>query len=302
MSQKSPDPKVAPSPSTFQMEMQGSLVLCAFFLGAFLWSYFPTMVTLGQRLFSDPEHSHGLFTPIIAGIVLYARRRYLPFIMGPSVIGLLVVLIGAAVRMVGVIYTIQPFEHISMVIVLAGLIWFLFGINVLWWATPAFLIFALGLPLPNMLATQQAARLQAWNAQASAFLMQVLGIPALPQGHIILTTKGDLDIAYACSGLQMMMAFLSVSATVAMLIKAHWAERIAIFLAGIPIALLCNILRVTITAIAYEHFDGKAVRDFFHDAGGYVFIPVALFMLYGLIWLYDKAFPRRQVMPMEVMR
>src|SRR5690606_18752901 len=103
---------------------------------------------------------------------------------------------------------------------------------------------------------------------------------AFAEGNIIQTVVGPLDVAYACSGLQMMVAFLAVTYAFAVLSNYPMSGKVAIFLSAIPIAVVCNILRITATGIAYQFFDTENVRRVFHDFGGLLLVPIAISLVF----------------------
>jgi exosortase len=261
--------------------------------GLFLWSFLPIILDLIHRWSYDPEYTHGFFIPPLAAFVGYSRRRSLPKPTGPAFLGLLVFIASAVLRTVGLVVHVKPVEQASMILAAAGAIWFIFGFRVFLWALPLFVLAALMVPLPYTIAVGQAGILQRITAKLAAFVLQVFGIPALAEGNLIETAKGTLDVAYACSGLQMLVAFLAVSFAVAMLVKADWYERIGIVLLCIPIAIGCNVLRIAATGFAYQYYDGPVVREFFHNFGGWVFIPLALLSLFLAVKTYDFVFPRK---------
>ena len=75
---------------------------------------------------------------------------------------------------------------------------------------------------------------------------------------------------------------------VALLIQRSWWEKLVIILSGLPIALLCNSLRLTITASAFTFSSLKNWEGFFHDFGGYAMMPLALGMVIGELWLLAR--------------
>ena len=59
-------------------------------------------------------------------------------------------------------------------------------------------------------------------------------------------------------------------------------------LACLPIALLCNTLRLTVTAIFFTILKGEYWEKVFHDFGGYAMMPLALAIVVGELWLLTK--------------
>src|SRR6267154_6686702 len=75
--------------------MTGSLSL------ALLWSYWPTLGTMVERWWSDPQYSHGFLVPLFAAAVLWSRRDLWDKAQSrPSWWGLPVLAIAVAMRLV----------------------------------------------------------------------------------------------------------------------------------------------------------------------------------------------------------
>ena len=56
-------------------------------------------------------------------------------------------------------------------------------------------------------------------------------------------------------------------------------------LSAIPVALIANIARITLTGILHETVGGPAADHFYHDLAGWVMILFAFLLYWGEIWL-----------------
>lgn len=257
-----------------------------------IWAYWSVITTLVQRWTEVPDYSHGYFVIPLAVYMLYHRRRSVPTQLAPSWNGVAVVLAGLTLRVMGTAFTIEPIEHFSLLICLAGLVWSFGGWKLLRWSLPVLVFLGFMIPLPYSVAVARAAQLQRLTAIGASFLLGVLGIPAFAEGNIIQTVVGPLDVAYACSGLQMMVAFLAVTYAFAVLSDYPITGKLAIFLSAVPIAMLCNVLRITATGVGYQYFDDETVRRLFHDFGGLIFIPTAVGLVFVGVYLFERSFPK----------
>jgi len=57
---------------------------------------------------------------------------------------------------------------------------------------------------------------------------------------------------------------------------------------SLPIALICNTARLTITALAFTVLSGEHWEKIFHDFGGYAMMPLALAAIVTELWLLAK--------------
>src|SRR5262249_39305423 len=114
----------------------------------------------------------------------------------------------------------------------------------------AFLVFMF--PLPGRLDRALAGPLQTVSTLASTNALQTFGLFAQSEGNVILLRDYELGIVEACSGLRMLMTFLATSTAVALLLHRSLAQRLLVVVSAVPIALLCNIIRITTTGVLHE--------------------------------------------------
>jgi exosortase len=168
--------------------------------------------------------------------------------------------------------------------------------NIIRWAGPAlgFLVFMF--PLPTRIEHTVLIRLQTLAAMCSTFVLQTLGVPAYRSGNVINISGMDLFIADACSGLRMLTIFCALAVAMVFLIERPWWDKFIILLSAVPIALVVNIVRITVTGLLYMWVgpDNKFVQHLAHDWAGYFMMPLAL----GLLWL-ELQILERLTIPVE---
>ena len=84
------------------------------------------------------------------------------------------------------------------------------------------------------------------------------------------------------------MAFFVIGGLVVLLIQRTWWEKLIVLVSSLPIALLCNSVRLTITAIAFTRLGGEHWEKIFHDFGGYAMMPLALGAIVLELWFLTK--------------
>ena len=116
------------------------------------------------------------------------------------------------------------------------------------------------------------------------------------QGNVIrLRSHSDLEytsvaVAEACNGLRMVTAFFVVCGLVILICQApHW-QKLCGLISCLPIALICNTIRLVLTAIMFTILDGQKWELFFHDFGGYAMMPLAVAMISLEFWFLSKLF------------
>lgn len=244
------------------------------------------------------DWSHIIAIPLIAGYYIYQKRdelRRLP--AGICWWGLPILFMG----LFSYVWWIFPgrndmFRGYSMVVGLFGLV-LLLGpkmMRVLWFPV-LYMVFAV--KVADSLWEQIAMVLQDIASRGAYFVLQLLA-PILDfdidrDGNTIKMLGGNLtnwypmNVAEACSGLRMLMAFIALGVAMAFLFDRAWWQRIIMLLMAIPIALAVNIGRVTSIGVIALYDTEKATGDFHTFVGMLMLIP-AFLMFLGLGWVLDR--------------
>jgi exosortase/archaeosortase family protein len=98
----------------------------------------------------------------------------------------------------------------------------------------------------------------------------------------------QINIVEACSGLSMLIVFFALSTGTALVVKRPLWEKGLILLSAIPIAVVANILRITVTGVLFRLVSNEAAEAFFHDLAGWLMMPLALGLLGGELWLLGR--------------
>lgn len=259
------------------------------------WSYWPILKAVESVWSRVPDYSHGYLVAPIAGYLLWSRRDKLPKNLSPSLLGFGLVLVGLAVRWVGNHYYLEPVEQGSLILWIAGVVWLLGGFWLLVWALPGVLFLVFMFPMPFSLETSFSLPLQRVATSASCWMLQSLGQPAFATGNVINLGEHKIEVVQACSGLRMLMGFLALCVAYALLCDRSPWEKALIVISSVPIAILCNILRITFTGLLYQYASAEWAHKFTHDAAGYAMMPVALLFLAAALWYFDRLFVPAEV-------
>jgi exosortase len=162
------------------------------------------------------------------------------------------------------------------------------GKKALLWAWPAIAFLAFMIPLPFKLQVALANPLQRVATLVSTYGLQTLGFPALSEGNVILINETRIGVVEACSGLSMLVIFFALSTAFCFFVDRPLWQKLVLVLSAIPIALIANITRITVTGIMHETVGHKAADMVFHDLAGWLKMPFALVLL----WLELKALGR----------
>jgi exosortase len=262
-------------------------------LAAFLWCYRSGLADLLYLWKGSDEHSSGLLVPLLAVYILWSWRHDIArWPIKRSIWGLFWgwhAFMGAqAVRLFGLFFMYSSAERLSIVLTIAALVLLLFGCQVFRKVSPILLFLCLMLPWPNVIQHYAVLYLQRWATSSAVFCLEVIGYGVTQEGNVI--RIGDVSVALleACNGLRMITAFFVISGLVVLLVKRAWWEKLIILVSSLPIALVCNTVRLTITAVFFTVLEGEHWEKIFHDFGGYAMMPLALAAVVAELWLLAK--------------
>ena len=142
--------------------------------------------------------------------------------------------------------------------------------------------------------------LQSLATFVSTFTLQTLGFMAFSEGNVIQLNEAKIGVVEACSGLSMLITFIALSTGMALVVKRPMLDKIVLVLSAIPVALVANIARITLTGILHETAGGKVADHFYHDLAGWVMIPFALVLYWGVIWVFSHILVETEQSPVLV--
>ncbi len=259
--------------------------------------------TIVHRWLTDSSWSHGFLIPIFSLYFINQRkeeilRSFQNDELKPNYLGLFLLICGILFYPFNIVQLQYGYlKPIGMIATLGAIVLFLGGWRLVQyaWLPIVFLVFAVPLPRRYYVSlTMPMRRLAA--AVATALLNLVSGMEATVNGVVIdVIYKGQhlepsLNIAEACSGMRLLMAFLALGVVMAYLHHRPIWQRLVLLASTIPIAIFCNIVRVTITGFIYVLIHPKYTQGIYHDTLGLVMLPLA-FGLYGfLAWFMSSLF------------
>lgn len=259
--------------------------------GALAWAYLPVLAVMLDRWTYDPRYAHGYLVPLFSAVLLWLRRdRIRDAELRTSWLGLPLIGAGAGLKVAAGYAYNDWLDAFSLIVAIAGGFLLLGGPRALRWAWPAVAFLMFMVPLPFRLEMALGWPLQRLATIASTFALQTLGFPAIGEGNVIRMTESTLGVAEACSGLSMMLLFFALSTGVAILIDRPWFDKLVIVASAVPIALIVNVVRITVTGMLSETM-GEEISSFvYHDLAGFLMIPLALALLGVELWFLSHAF------------
>ena len=270
---------------------RAALARLAVLLPAVAWAYYPTVRLLAATWDRDPNYAHGWLIPILAAGLLWFRIKGAPL---PAVrpafwwgCGLLAA--ATAARAAGAYFYVSPLDHLALLLTLPAVVLVTGGWGWLRRVWPALALLVFMIPVPASLGgTQLTGVLQEVATRASTFVLQTFGLAAYREGNVIVTRSGDLGVVEACSGLRMLMLFCALAVVTAVLLPVGWVRKVLLVASAVPLALVCNVVRITVAGLAGDALGSDFGYWLFHDVPGLFMVPLAFALLAAEIALLGK--------------
>jgi exosortase len=163
------------------------------------------------------------------------------------------------------------------------------------WLPIAYLLLAV--PLPKWLYVDLTLPLRRLASTVAAEVMPLFapGLQTEAQAVVIDYVMpgmppGTLNVEEACSGMRLMMAFVALGVAMAYLDPRPLWHRLVMVLACVPVAILCNAIRVTTTGLFFVYGQPDLARGTPHQLLGIGTLGIALVMFAAVRWVLDNLF------------
>ncbi|NOS79746.1 MAG: VPLPA-CTERM-specific exosortase XrtD [Nitrospira sp.] len=263
-----------------------SAVLATVSLG---YLYFDSLVFLFNHWIGSDDYSHGMFVPLISLFLIWqSRHRIAAAGITGSWWGMAIVVTGLLLHLVGELATLYVLQHLSLWIVLVGLVIGAIGLK----ASRA-IIFPLGylltsIPLPTFLYAGLSSQLQLWSSALGVGCLQLVGVTAFREGNVIDLGPVQLQVVEACSGIRYLLPLTSLALLCAYLFKDRMWKRVILVLSSIPISILVNGFRIGMIGVLVEWYGQGASEGFAHLFEGWVLFMASLGLLILEMWFLAR--------------
>jgi exosortase len=257
------------------------------------WDFFRAQVSMAVTQVQDWGHT--LLIPVISGYFIYLQRdRLSALTFRPSFLGFGVLLAGIAVYSLAAFGPPAVQHHnvrgLGVGIAMLGSAVAVFGLGPLryfWFPWAYWLVF--GQAVSERLMSRVTERLQDWSAIGADLLLNTIGLDTDRIGNVLTLhfsdgTSHPLNVAEACSGMRTLMAFLAIGVAMAAIGLPRWWQRVLLVLAGIPISLFVNVLRVASLGLLSVVDPGFSTGEF-HSMVGLVWLVPAFLLFLGAMWV-----------------
>ncbi len=256
--------------------MKSRIVVSLVIVAALSLFYWPTFRWLVNSWLSNDYYTHGFLVPLISGFFIWAKRDHLKT-REPSVIGSLVLALGASIYLLGIVLDMRVLGGLSLVIVIAALFLSIFGTLAI--RAVIFPLTFLLFMIPPPFIQELGYHLQDISAHSSAWLLEALGLPITSSVPEIYLGDTTFTIGLPCSGTNTLVALLALSAVYIYLLKGTSFKRISLLVLTFPVAILANILRITSIIMVAHYHEVETATGWYHDLSSPLFFFIAFLFL-----------------------
>jgi exosortase len=244
--------------------------------------YSRVAANLVRQWIADPNYSHGFLVPLGCGLLLWrSRKSWMAMPPRPSDSGLLFVVAAMGMLVVGTLGAEIFLPRASLVVLLGGLLVYFAGWPMLSAVKAPWLALFLMIPLPVIVFNEFAFPLQLLASRLACALLDLLQIPVLREGNIIMLPSMSLDVVEACSGLRSLMSLITVAVLYSLFFERRKWMRCLVILLAIPVAVLANALRIVLTAVLARYVNVQLAEGFFHALSGLILFVLSFGLLAG---------------------
>ncbi len=263
-------------------------------LAALVFLYLPFLVTLAGEWDSNENYSHGWFIPAIFLYMVWCLREKLaaePMRTAPM--GLVVLVAGLVLLLAGKVGSEHFMQRTAFILSFAGILylflgWRRFRLLVL----PVLYLFFM-VPLPAIIWNKTAFPLQLFGSMLTEQVVRLFGIPVYREGNILHLVETTLEVVAACSGLRSLVTMFAMAGLLAFVTRMALWKRLFLFVCAAPVALMVNIVRLSVTALLASRYGGQVAQGFLHDLSGYVVFILGIIILLGISTLLQRRSEKR---------
>ncbi|MEW6378728.1 MAG: XrtA system polysaccharide deacetylase [bacterium] len=251
-------------------------------LSSFFMLFSTTLIELGRDWMEDPNYSHGFFIPLLAVSMIWHKRKELSsYSVESGNWGIVLLVLGMAVHIVSNLGAELFTMRLAVIISLFGLSFFLLGKGI-----TRKIAFPLGyllfmVPIPAIIWNAIAFPLQIFSSAMAENLIKTIGISIVREGNVLYLANTTLEVVDACSGLRSLVSLLALSSAFAYFSSHSWIKKWLLFLSAIPIAIMANVFRLSMTAGFASRFGAAVAQGFLHEFSGMVVFLLGLLLLLG---------------------
>jgi exosortase len=252
--------------------------------GVFLAVFWPIVAVRYHFYLETPRYSHCVLLPAVSAMWIYDRwdaLRVLP--RKASGRGLALVVFSLLVFLYGRFLAKNMIQHVGMLGTLVGLVWTLAGGAVL--RAAAFPLGYLVLMIPLKPWDERLTLpLQSLATRLAETFFRALGWVVVREGNVIQLPRLKLLVEEGCSGVHSLFALIALAVAWVFFVERPAWLRATLVVATLPIAVLANAIRVSVTGVLAYKVDPDYAQGVSHETAGMIVFAIGVALMLGVDW------------------
>jgi len=182
---------------------------------------------------------------------------------------------------------------LSFIIVIVGIVLFLYGPKILKRIRFALFYLLLMVPPPTGMLDNITIPMRYGVSVAAHAILKVFGYAFSREGLILSIGTNEIYMGAPCSGFRSLITLFALGLAYVHLIKITHRQRLIMILCIIPLALLGNLIRVISMCLVTFYLGATTGQKYFHDYSGIIIFLLLILGLLGIEKLLDHMFRDR---------
>jgi exosortase len=261
--------------------------LFAFLFLFFFFAYYPIIYDLRDSVIGNELARHAPLVFALSGFLVYQKRNILRELLknpgtGPAAGSPVFFLVGLSLNLLGQASGVYYLAQLSIPLTLYGMACYLKGVSFARHFIFPLALLVLAFPIPGKIYMDVVFPLKLLVTKAAAALLTLMGYNVKIYGNIIEISSLFLGVADACSGLNSLMAILTLSIFYSYLVIRRRDFRLTIVMSMLPLIIMVNIIRVTTTAVVAVKWGPELAEGKLHSLWGIAVFVVAVLGLMAI--------------------
>jgi exosortase len=260
------------------------------------WMYWDHLARL-YHYWLQPDWSHGFLIPLFTlYLVNLKRARLMSLPHRGSLWGAVAMVLSTFIYVAAIVAKVGYPQPLSIISMICGIVLLLCGWRTLWQTLFPIAFLALAMPPPDRIYRAVTQPLQQGAAALATFVLNALPGADVERDGINISCwvagvgPRDFTVAGACSGMRSLMAFVALGLAMAYFTPRPAWHRVTMALAVVPVALLCNVIRVIVTGTFMMYGYGDLASGTPHMILGLLTFGLGFAIYFGVLWMLDHLF------------
>ncbi|MDP3980356.1 MAG: exosortase/archaeosortase family protein [Chlamydiota bacterium] len=251
-------------------------LMCVLYGHIFVWMY-------GRWVFKGSYYSHGFLIPLMSAYLVWRRRKELATVdISTGNAGLILILFGCLGHILSSILEIYFISALLMLMVVLGIIYYLYGIAVTRILFFPILYLFFMIPMPMISIADISLRLKLLTTRWALWFVSWFGINTVQDGSTVYFNNGLMIVGDICSGMKSLISILAFGTFYIVFTSFGWFRKSVLFILCAPIAVLSNLVRIIVLCFIAGIWSPQHASGWVHDASGILIFIVAFALIVGV--------------------